>query len=302
MKNLKKVFSLTLALALSLALALPALAVDEDFVIVDSELKAYTNLDNDVVIIPDSVISIGDYAFADCLGVTSVTIPDSVTNIGLGAFLGCDSLTDVYYGGSESQWQQIAIGEGNDDLLNSTIHYSDVTPAEPEQPAEPEAPEVPTVPERPAPPATGTAYPSTQTVDLDGTKVEFQMYALRDENGNPTNYVKVRDLALALNGTAAQFNVDWDGAVNLVAGTAYVPNGSENSTPFSGNRSYKTPSSPTNVNGAVSDLQAIMLTDDNGGGYTYYQLRDLGRMLGFNVDWSSERGVFIETDKPYSGT
>ena len=181
-----------------------------------------------------------------------------------------------------------------------------------EQPADPDASETPETPdaseapaesEAPAaPPATGTAYPSTQTVDVDGNKVEFQMYALRGENGNPTNYVKVRDLALALNETAAQFNVDWDGAVLLQTGTAYTPNGSENSTPFSGERAYKAPNSPTSVNGETSDLQAIMLTDDEGGGYTYYQLRDLGRKLGFNVDWNQEKGVFIETDKPYSGT
>ncbi len=151
-------------------------------------------------------------------------------------------------------------------------------------------------------PATGTAYPSTQTVELDGKKVTFQMYALKDANGNPTNYVKVRDLALALNGTKAQFSVDWNGAVNLVAGAAYTPNGSENKTPFSGERAYTLPTKPTSVNGSPSDLQAIVLTDANGGAYTYYQLRDLGRKLGFNVDWSSKRGVFIETDKPYSGT
>ena len=156
-------------------------------------------------------------------------------------------------------------------------------------------------PAAPAIPATGTAYPSTQTVDLDGKKVTFQMYALKDASGNPTNYVKVRDLALALNGTKAQFSVGWDGAVNLTVNAAYSPNGSENQTPFSGSRTYTVPTNPTNVNGAASDLTAIVLTDANGGAYTYYQLRDLGRKLGFNVDWSGERGVFIETDKPYSG-
>ncbi len=150
-------------------------------------------------------------------------------------------------------------------------------------------------------PSTGTAYPSTQTVNLDGKKVEFQMYALKDADGNPTNYVKVRDLALALNGTKARFAVGWDGAVNLVAGSAYAPNGSENKTPYSGEQTYTVPVNPTNVNGSASDLQAIVLTDANGGAYTYYKLRDLGKALGFNVDWSAEKGVFIETDKPYSG-
>ena len=162
-------------------------------------------------------------------------------------------------------------------------------------------PAAPTTPTTPAASAAGTAYPSTQTVDLDGKKVEFQMYALKDANGNLTNYVKVRDLALALNGTKAQFAVDWDGAVNLVAGSGYTATGTENSTPFSGDRAYTEPTSPTKVNGAASDLEAIMLTDDSGGGYTYYKLRDLGSKLGFNVGWSAERGVYIESDKPYTG-
>ena len=150
-------------------------------------------------------------------------------------------------------------------------------------------------------PASGIAYASTQMVEIDGKKMQFQMYALKDANGYPTNYVKVRDLALALNGTKAQFSVSWNGRVNLVAGAAYISNGSENFTPFSGDRPYTIPSNPTNVNGAPSDLTAIYLTDANGGGYTYYQLRDLGRKLGFNVDWTAERGVFVETDKPYTG-
>lgn len=49
------------------------------------------------------------------------------------------------------------------------------------------------------------------------------------------------------------------------------------------------------VNGADVSLDAIVLTDDNGGAYTYFKLRDLGAALGFKVDWTGERGVFIET-------
>ena len=46
-------------------------------------------------IIPNSVTSIGDYAFFYCPGLTSVTIPNSVTSIGIGAFTSCESLTSV---------------------------------------------------------------------------------------------------------------------------------------------------------------------------------------------------------------
>ena len=46
-------------------------------------------------IIPNSVTSIGDYAFRDCSSLTSVTIPNSVTSIGDEAFRGCDALKTV---------------------------------------------------------------------------------------------------------------------------------------------------------------------------------------------------------------
>ena len=46
-------------------------------------------------IIPNSVTSIGDYAFHGCKGMTEVTIPNSVTIIGKGAFYGCFELSSV---------------------------------------------------------------------------------------------------------------------------------------------------------------------------------------------------------------
>ena len=45
--------------------------------------------------IPDSVTTIGDFAFYDCYSLTSVTIPDSVTTIGVAAFDSCSSLTSI---------------------------------------------------------------------------------------------------------------------------------------------------------------------------------------------------------------
>ena len=47
------------------------------------------------LVIPDSVTSIGDYAFSGCTGLTSVTIPDSVTSIGDYAFRYCTGLTSI---------------------------------------------------------------------------------------------------------------------------------------------------------------------------------------------------------------
>ena len=51
-------------------------------------------------IIPNSVTSIGGYAFYYCESLTSVTIPNSVTSIGYYAFAGCSALTSVTIGNS----------------------------------------------------------------------------------------------------------------------------------------------------------------------------------------------------------
>ncbi len=45
--------------------------------------------------IPKDVINIGEYAFAECKALTSITIPNSVTSIGRSAFRGCSNLTSI---------------------------------------------------------------------------------------------------------------------------------------------------------------------------------------------------------------
>ena len=55
-----------------------------------SENKKETNYN-----IPDSVTSIGEYAFYLCTSLTSITIPDGVTSIGASAFQTCSSLTSI---------------------------------------------------------------------------------------------------------------------------------------------------------------------------------------------------------------
>ena len=57
----------------------------------------YSDEDTEItnLVIPNSVTSIGSYAFYYCSGLTSITIPNSVTSIGNNAFDGCSGLTSV---------------------------------------------------------------------------------------------------------------------------------------------------------------------------------------------------------------
>ena len=195
-----------------------------------------------------------------------------------------------------------------------TYHYFQVDEAA-YNAAEAKGPSVPTEPPKgpteselaPPPieiPTSGMAKASTQTVTVDGKAVEFQMYALVDANGNGTNYIKLRDMAQVLNGTKAQFSVGYDNAsksISVTTGQAYTSTGAEMTTPFSGDRAYTGGLQSIQLNGRGVGMIAITLVDDAGGGYNYFKLRDLGAALGFNVGYSQEQGVFIESDKPYAG-
>ncbi len=76
------------------------------------------------ITIPEGITSIGDYAFSGCSSMTSIMIPVYVTSIGYQAFSSCILLTDVYYSGTESEWNSISIRQDNTDLTNAVIHYN----------------------------------------------------------------------------------------------------------------------------------------------------------------------------------
>ena len=72
------------------------------------------------IVIPNSVTYLGPSVFMNCKDLVSVELPVGITENLWGAFNGCDSLTDVYYRGTQSEWDEIS-GKG-EELLNANIH------------------------------------------------------------------------------------------------------------------------------------------------------------------------------------
>ena len=70
------------------------------------------------ITIPNTVTSIGNYAFLYCYGLTSITIPNSVTSIEEGAFDGCGNLTSVHISDLEA-WCRIKF----DNIVSNPVHY-----------------------------------------------------------------------------------------------------------------------------------------------------------------------------------
>ena len=68
----------------------------EEGLLIDSTCVVLCRKNAEIVTIPNSVESIGIYAFSGCSGLTSVTIPNSVTSIWGDAFSGCSALTSVH--------------------------------------------------------------------------------------------------------------------------------------------------------------------------------------------------------------
>ena len=139
-----------------------------------------------------------------------------------------------------------------------------------------------------------TAQVSSHKVQVDGEAAAPAAYEI---GGN--NYVKLRDVAQLLNGTAAQFGVEWDGAarrIDLTDGAAYEPVGGELAAPAAGGKQAALTEAPVYLDGQALDLTAYEIDGNN-----YFKLRDLGAALDFGVTWDAQtRTVRIDTDAPYT--
>ncbi len=81
--------------------------------------------------LPENLKTLEECAFMDCTSLKSVYISDKLESIGAECFDAYDTaLTDVYYAGTEEQWQKIEIAGGNTALENATIHFNSSAPTE----------------------------------------------------------------------------------------------------------------------------------------------------------------------------
>ena len=74
------------------------------------------------IVIPNTITGIGQYQFIG-FAIESIVIPTSVIEIDDGAFNLCNNLTNIYYAGSQQQWNNID-GHANAEKSGRTITYN----------------------------------------------------------------------------------------------------------------------------------------------------------------------------------
>ena len=75
------------------------------------------------VTMADGVVTITRYAFNNCKQLKTVTLPKTLEEVEDNAFDGT-RVTDVYYNGTQEQWDNILIHTGNEPLLKATLHLT----------------------------------------------------------------------------------------------------------------------------------------------------------------------------------
>ncbi|MBQ3405295.1 MAG: hypothetical protein IJG63_07775, partial [Oscillospiraceae bacterium] len=131
---------------------------------------------------------------------------------------------------------------------------------------------------------------SNQKLKINGTEVSARAYNI---DGN--NYFKLRDMAYLLNGTTSQFSVNYDASknrVSLTTGARYISVGGELSAlPANPEKVVDSPQTITLNGTPVSMMKAYNINGNN-----FFKLRDLGSVLGFDVDYdNASRSMLIKT-------
>ena len=71
----------------------------------------------------DTVTGVAAKAFENETTIVSILLPATVDSIGEDAFAGCTALTRVYFGGNVVEWDSVAVGFGNELLTKEIVHF-----------------------------------------------------------------------------------------------------------------------------------------------------------------------------------
>ena len=122
---------------------------------------------------------------------------------------------------------------------------------------------------------------SPPKLSVDGQEIACEKY-----NINGSNFFKLRDLAQLLNGTGSQFGVGYDAAaatVTVTTGKAYESTGTELKTGVNNSSTTQPSAQSILINGTAHGE----LTVYNIGGSNFFQLRELGNLLNFDVGYDA---------------
>lgn len=128
-----------------------------------------------------------------------------------------------------------------------------------------------------------TARWSESTVTVNGTYVQIIGY-----NINGSNYFKLRDVVASLSGTTGEFDVTWnerENAIEIKKGLAYSGKITDDYYYYNSVQNAVASLSKIIVDGQLQTAQIYFINNVN-----YFQLRDLGKLVGFDVRFISEQG------------
>lgn len=141
---------------------------------------------------------------------------------------------------------------------------------------------------------------STHNVKVNGKTVSPQGYYIVNGTQYGNNYFKLRDIAYLLSGTKGQFNVRWDKEnerILLTSGTAYETVGGELADSSTAVEKIGKSTSTIVLDGEEIALDGYIINGNN-----YYKLRDIGKAIGFDVDFDNASStVLVKTTSDYSG-
>jgi hypothetical protein len=144
-----------------------------------------------------------------------------------------------------------------------------------------------------------SAKPSKTAFLMNGKAVSVpEAYNVADNN-----YLQLRGIAMLLNGTAAQFNVTWDGTYAVIeTGKPYT--GTTNPATLAPTTNVRKSSTKFKIDGYVVSFDKAYYID---GDTNYLQLREFAEKLSgtasqFDIYWDSTQSkAVIEPGKPYTG-